>query len=373
MMISGKSAEEARMAESTGESLNIIEDYSEFIKEYENATRGCYESMKAVMTNIMNMEGGNQAMAQSLQGRFQKDPLHDNLPKFSSSVGFRDIPPRHHSSNKRSPKKESPAQISNGFGRWTRATDWNKNGRTSASPNPSATEDFYRSGMTNCHSNLKVLSMNCEELERKFSYIHEQYETLQELISENEEHFVDLIDNSGRFIQDLQESGVSPRNLSEERDDDNKKMLDYLDSKEFTPYVPFKTFGSARSQRRGSEMRKEFERLHEIQKEVAKVEKNTSKKYESVIFKLEKNRKLEAQRHNITRKNYKVLAQASGNFQNALKDLQKAVRSNKSNVASYKKIFVERSRQLANELQKYKQLSSSDYESRNNFTDRSLS
>ena len=42
------------MAESAEESLNIVEDFTEFLGEYEATTRTCFDNTKKVLSNIIN-------------------------------------------------------------------------------------------------------------------------------------------------------------------------------------------------------------------------------------------------------------------------------------------------------------------------------
>lgn len=137
------------------------------------------------------------------------------------------------------------------------------------------------------------------------------------------------------------------------------------------PQTPYKTFNSAKSQGRAIDPRSTFshpregslfERINELQKEAYQKEQMTTKKYESVVARLERNLQIETQRRNEARKEYKALAQISMNFQSALKKLQKAVRTKKENVDSYKKNFDEKSKQLSLALLKYKTHSKSKAE-----------
>lgn len=294
-----------------------------------------------------------------MQGHFDNEAM-GNLNKFSSSTGFRDVPPKHRSKF----LERSPAQRSTGFGRWTRATDFGKNIRSSGSPSPNGNEDYYKTKntMPSCQTTLKMLHMNCEDFEKKLSFMQNQFENLQELVNENEDHFIDLMENSERFLKDLQESGFEPKGTLDERGDPPstdrgnayiKEIDNIIDQYAELPnrdranalYIPYRAFGGPKSQGRMDEFTNDFSsskeaalfhRIRQLKNEMREKEASTSKRYESVISKLEKNVKLEAQRHNETRRNYKVLAQTANHFQNSLKDLQKAVRGHKYNVASYK-------------------------------------
>lgn len=204
---------------------------------------------------------------------------------------------------------------------------------------------------------------------------------VEDLLNQNEEHFIDLIENTDRFLQDLQEAGFQPgeyevderRKLPNSAQSHTHKYVQEIDgiidkyahSSEhktlLSPKQPYRTFNSAKSKNRGKQNpefvdTKEaalFDRINELQNEIHYKEEQTAEKYESIVSRLERKLKLEAQMHNDMRRKYKVLIQSASNFQSSLKDLQKAVRAKKYNISSYKKIFEERSKQLSNELLKY--------------------
>ena len=401
------------MAESSGESLNILEDYGEFLNEYESTTRGCFDNTKKVLANIINksnlidfdkyigthlkklqssidyltskitdwdnsFDEQDPIMGQSMQNRFDKDTVSANPPKFSSSVGFRDIPSKHRNNSQIRSKKQSPEQRTTAYSRWTKISG-------EAGKNLATVDDFYKTNnaLNNCHNTIKILFMNWEELTRKFKNTHNEYEIVQDLINENEEHFIDLIENTERFIQDIQDSGFQPlelplNNKCEMQNYENsntRRFIKELDSiageyytetlnkKTFAFNSPYNTFSSAKSYDRGNEVKKNLismkeanllDRITELQKQIHTKETNSAFKYESIISKLEKNLKLEVQQHSETKYKYKTLIHASMNFQCALKDLQKAVRAKKCNISSYKKIFDERSKQLSNEFLKFR-------------------
>ena len=98
-----------------------------------------------------------------------------------------------------------------------------------------------------------------------------------------------------------------------------------------------------------------IERINELQNQISIQEKESKNKYEGIITELERKLKYEALKHNEARRSYKMLAQTSLNFQSALKDLQKAVKSKLLNVSSFKKVFDERSKQFTQEIAKYQE------------------
>lgn len=97
-----------------------------------------------------------------------------------------------------------------------------------------------------------------------------------------------------------------------------------------------------------------LKKINRLQSQLDQVETEISQKYESTITKLERKLKSETKLHDDSKKKYKSLIKTAGDFQKSLKDLQKAVRGKKYNISSYKKIFEEKSKELSNELLKYK-------------------
>lgn len=378
---------------------NLI-DFEKYIGVHLNKLQQNVDYLNSKINDDQNsFEGHDPIMGQSMQNRFINDGVKANVQKFSSSVGFRDMPPRHHNSSRLGVQKSSPDQRSTSYSKYSKPGHFDRHELASPyqhSMTPSALDTYYQNNsvkdvLSSTSNILKVLFMNCDELSRKFSNTHKEYEIMQELVTENEEHFIDLIENTDRFLQDLQDSGF----VGQATPDDNQlnaqqdqmrftyqtdssnaqryiKELDSLageynthDKKRLLDSQAYRTYSSAKSRDRGADVRAEFlnpreialfDRINELQSELNKKENTASYKFEGVVNRLEKQLKKESQKCSEARRSYKVLAQTSMNFQSALKDLQKAVRSKTHNITSYKKIFDERSKQLTHELQKYKQL-----------------
>ena len=401
------------MAEST-ESLNIIEDFGEFINEYESTTRNCFDNSKKVLANIVNksnlvdldkyigthlnklqesidflsvkfsddqnsVEDQDSMLRQTMQHRFGRDEVKTNAPKMSSSVGFRDVPPRHKNNSRLASRKVSPDHRSTSYSKWNTTKGTNMDIK-----NMSSLDDYYKTNnaINNCQNILKILFMNCDELTRKFSNTHKEYEIVQDLMTQNEEHFIDLVENTDRFLQDLQDSGF----MGNEPQNDNLRMTYQTDGSNAQKYIreldgitsdyapkghkkifgamtPYKTFSSAKSRDRGADVRSEFlnsreialyEQINKLQNEIYHKDNTLVSKYESTVDNLEIQLKQQNSKLSQARNKYKLLAQLSTEFQAALKQLQKAVRSKKYNIASYKKIFDEKARLLNQELYDFK-------------------
>lgn len=182
---------------------------------------------------------------------------------------------------------------------------------------------------------------------------------MQDLLTENEEHFIDLIENTERFLQDIQDSGFSPQDLPPNVISDNTKAKKYMKELETmmddfnsrspvsnlliqnSPYKPFASEGSKQPDgiSQDAAIAKEaslVERITELQEQLQRKEEDVTLKYESIVERLEGKVRSEAQKHNETRRNYKLLVETTLNFQEALKDLQRAVRGKKVNISSYK-------------------------------------
>lgn len=334
--------------------------------------------MTLKVSETPTVEATDAMMGQSMYNRFEKESIHPQLNKFSSSVGFRDVPPKSNARSVFSDSKRAPGMRGSSYSRHSKRSNYRPN---------SNIDDYYKTNdvVVTCQNIIKILFMNCDELNRKFLNNNEEIEIVNDLLTENEEHFIDIVENTEKFLQDLQDTGLdqvealpdSRRKIPSSANSNARKYIreiddiidQYAQSSAQNNMVdssePYRTFSSAKSNRRGEELRNEFRdtkesalfsRINNLQKEIYEKEEITSQKYERVVDRLEKNLKMEAQLHNEARRNYKVLAQVALNFQSALKDLQKAVRSKKYNIASYKKIFDERSKQLSGELQKFKSL-----------------
>lgn len=185
------------MAESTGESLNIVEDFTEFLGEYESTTRGCFDNTKQVLANIINksnlidlekyigvhlnklqssidylvdkctnaehsFEEHDPVMGQSMQNRFEKESINPHVAKFSSSVGFRDIPPRHRNRSRLDSKKQSPDQRSTSYSRWGKGSECRKSSVPNAASHMGSVDEYYKTNnaINNCRNIVKILFMN---------------------------------------------------------------------------------------------------------------------------------------------------------------------------------------------------------------------
>lgn len=336
------------------------------------------------------IEGGDPIMLQSMQNRFIRDnDVNAHIQKFSSSVGFRDMPPKHKSSSRLRKIRPSPDQRSTGYSRWTKGSHF------SFEPNSASANDYYqrknkietegsstflRNQVPGIQNLIRILHKNCDELSRKFSNTHKEYEIVQDLITENEEHFIDLIENTDRFLLDLQESSLIGQSLPPQEthpiENSNAKQYileleniaggynsDYNNKTLLTQNTPYRTFSSAKSRDRGNELKEKFtnrrelalfDRINDLQNQIYRKDYTNNNKYDSVVQDLERKLLNEQKKQNEVKRDYQVLAQTTINFQAALKELQKAVRAKNYNIVSFKKVFDERSKQLTSEIQKYK-------------------
>ena len=206
--------------------------------------------------------------------------------------------------------------------------------------------------------------MNWEELKSNLGTTTSEYDTVQDLVSENEEHFIDLIQNTEQFLQDIRDSGfhpsdLPPNNRSDIQNTEESNARRYykeLDSiidewnsespaKNLRAFSPQLNAYSSKKEAHKKDFKNDFlnqreasllERINQLEKQIHTKEKDSKSKYDSIISDLERKLMTEAQLHNDARRNYKVLAQTSINFQNALKDFQKAVRSKIDDIPSYK-------------------------------------
>lgn len=206
--------------------------------------------------------------------------------------------------------------------------------------------------------------MNWEELKSNLGSASSEYDTVQDLVAENEEHFIDLIQNTEQFLQDIRDSGFQPSDLppnsrsgiQNTEESNARRYLKELDSiidecNSESPPKNLRVFSpqlNAYSSKKGAtrlDFRNDFlsqreanmlDRINELEKQIHVQEKNSQSKYESIISEIERKLKSEAKRHSETKRNYKGLAQTAINFQNALKDFQKAVRLKFDDIPNYK-------------------------------------
>ena len=230
------------MAESTGESLNILEDYGEFLEEYETITRSCFDNTKKVLSNISNKSNlidldkyilihlkklqssidfltsklnerdsanGEQMQAMGkTTSKFDQNVVTAMSPQFSSSLGFRDVHSKRRNNSHLRMKLQSPDQRSTTYSRWGVGSE-------NIPRNGGNLDEYYRTNnaINNCNNIIKILFMNCEELKSSLDSTNNEYSTIQDLFTENEEHFIDLIENTERFLQDIRDSGFHPSEL----------------------------------------------------------------------------------------------------------------------------------------------------------------
>ena len=182
-------------------------------------------------------------MGQSMQNRFEKESIHSHPAQFSSSVGFRDFQPNYKGNNR--PTSSIKSSQYNQF--------------ENKIENPKNYREIIKTLFLNFH---KISQESCDQLE-----------VTQDLIYQNEEHLVDLIENTDRFLQDVQEAGFQPGGINfdekfnqyESNQRDTKRIIKELDGmigqyaefptqKRFlSPNQPSRTFNSAKAERRGSE------------------------------------------------------------------------------------------------------------------------
>ncbi|CAI2373088.1 unnamed protein product [Moneuplotes crassus] len=400
--------------DSREENLNILEDFGEFLNEYEDTAREClkikkntinelqdcfrtdqktlwnnftqnltsnqkiiiknalsddsdkekvsnrdlnerraYEHLSAKYSHLDNsLEEQNPMMGQTMNSKFEKESIHSHQAKFSSSVGFRDAKPpfRDRSQGRRDYFMRSPTSNAEKI-----------------------EEDNHK------YINIiKTLFSNYHKISQKTS---EKLGFTQELIYQNEEHLVDLVENTDRFLKDLQEAGFQPElpvfenksDLIHSQRNETKKIIQELDGmleqygdypgrrRFLTPNQPYRTFNSAKAQRRGSaieqqmSMEKEsalIDKINNLHHQLQSKESETAQRYDSTIKQLERKIRAEVKSSKDHQNKYNRLVEASSDFQVALKDLQKAVRGKKYNISSYKKIFEQKSKNLTNELLK---------------------
>ena len=85
-----------------------------------------------------SFEGHDPVMGQSMQNRFEKDSVNAPMPKFSSSMGFRDMPPKQRNNMHLRVRRQSPGQRSTSYSRWTKGTE---DGHQKSS---NALDDYYK-------------------------------------------------------------------------------------------------------------------------------------------------------------------------------------------------------------------------------------
>ena len=287
-----------------------------------------------------------------MNNKFEKDSIHSHQAQFSSSVGFRDAKPpfRDRSQGRREYYMRSPTS------------------------NAEKAEE----GGQKYNDIIKTLFSNYHKISQKTS---EKLGFTQEFIYQNEEHLVDLVENTDRFLKDLQEAGFQPglpvfenkADLIHSQRNETRKIIQELDGmmeqygeypgrrRFLTPNQPYRTFNSAKAQRRGSGVEQQLSmekesaligKINNLRHQLQNKESETAHRYESTIKQLEKKLRAEARSSKEYLNKYNLLVDASSDFQVSLKDLQKAVRGKKCNISSYKKIFEQKSKNLTNELLK---------------------
>lgn len=160
-------------------------DHEKFTNRDLNERRA-YEHLSAKYSHLdSSFDEYNPIMGQTMNNQFEKESIHSHQAKFSSSVGFRDMQPQFRNKSKdrvaknlRSPSSQlDPGETRQGYGKI-----------------------------------IKSLYTNFHKLTRRAS---EKLNIIEDSIFQNEEHLVDLVENTERFLKDIQESGLQQSGFEE--------------------------------------------------------------------------------------------------------------------------------------------------------------